>query len=422
MADTDNKKRRYKVTVDGQELGAGAEPADSAPLDGQITMEGFEMAAQQAQETIIQDPTMQALREWAKRLAAEIQEIKENTPEIRALLPLLAAELEAAQQEGLYPGVTLQDLIAIAFYSDGTPREGEYFSLIQKVGEKLPRVMAIPGSKLPMPLDKPNADIWKGGNGEELEGGISYNVAPKADRAKGKEASINLRILFDVVDTPGSGVTITKQLTPFDKRVYLATASLWDAGNRIISTTQIYSMMGYRGKPSSEHTQQINASLSKMTLARLYVDNLQESSVYRGYSAFTYDASLLPFERISAYINGQITESSIHLFTEPPLITFAKTRKQITTIPKQLLETPVSKTNTNLYFEDYLLRQISHMKNNKHFSRKMLYSSIFNACRITTKKQKQRAPGTIKKILDYYAEQQFIAGYTETKEGITIRL
>lgn len=419
---TEDQTRQYKVTVDGKELAP-----DSEPIEGQIAIEGFKIIPPKQREPIanlqriLNTEAQQAIKKALEKIAAEYQELIESYPEVQALTPFLAVELEEAQKQGQYQGITLKDLLSLAFYADGTPREGEYMPLVQKAREQLPRIMAIPSDKLPLPLDKLNAWIWGRLTPEELEQ-ISFDTAAGKDKRKGKEALINFGIDFDALEAPGSGVTITKQLTPFDKRVYLAAASLFDAGNEIISTTQIYNTMGYRGKPSSEHTQRINESLSKMGTARVKIDNSNEAAQYKGYTVFKYDASLLPFERISAYINNQITEAAIHLFREPPLVTFAKDRKQITSIPKPLLETPVSKTETNLRFEDYLLQQISHMKNNKRFSRSMLYSTIFNACQITTQKQKQRAPETIRRILNHYTDQRFITGYIETKESITIKL
>ena len=182
-------------------------------------------------------------------------------------------------------------------------------------------------------------------------------------------------------------------------------------------------MMGNRGNPNTEDLQKINDSLTKMGAARVYLDNAQEVQVNKKYARFKYDASLLPFERISAYINGQLVESAIHLFREPPLITFARERGQITGLTRQLLESPISKTDANLQLEDYLLERIGHMKSPKSKApRKMLFSTIYERCGITTKKQRQRAPEKIRRYLDHYNKCGWIAGYTMDKDGVTIQI
>lgn len=449
MVDTDNTPRnRYEVTINGKTTEpADVKPADIEPLEGQITIKGFKITHDVQKAIGTQAPTKgplkeiseqvnemtkgvkealdteayRAIRRAFEKIAAEIQELKESYPEVQALAPFLAIELEEAQQKGQYPGITLTELIDKAFYTDGTPRDGEYLSLVEKAREQLPRIMAVPSDKMPLPLDMVNRLIWTGLEQLANGGEVSFDTTKGKDRKKGVETIVGFAIDFSTLETPDSGVTITRQLTPFDKRCYLAIAALYNAGNEVMSATQIYKMMGYRGSPAAEHIQRINDSLSKMGAARVHVDNTNEADTYKGYPVFKYDASLLPFERISAYINNQICESAIRLFREPPLITFARKRSQITTIPKQLLETPGSKTDTSFRLEDYFLTQISFMKGNKKFSRKMLFSSIYEKCQITTKKQRQRSPEQIRKILTYYMEQGYITGFIEDKDGIIIR-
>ena len=85
------------------------------------------------------------------------------------------------------------------------------------------------------------------------------------------------------------------------------------------------------------------------------------------YNHFRYDAALLPLERMQAIVNGQTVDSAFHLFREPPLITFAKERKQVTTIERKVLQTPISKTNQNLLIEDYLLERSTFQEKRHRF-------------------------------------------------------
>ena len=62
------------------------------------------------------------------------------------------------------------------------------------------------------------------------------------------------------------------------------------------------------------------------------------------------------------------------------------------------------------------------MKNGKA-KNKILYKTLFTACRITGRKQQERAKkDKILRYLDYYKQEKFIKGYTAEADGITIRL
>lgn len=260
-----------------------------------------------------------------------------------------------------------------------------------------------------------NANIWK-----LLEKDMGGQIAIAAESGKDKnkkQLNIYYSIDFSALD---KAVHITRQLEPFDKRVYIAIGALWAAGNTIITTGQIYYAMGGTGQPAPNQVEKIEAAVSKMMGARIYINNTEEAKAYK-YDKFIYDASLLPMERMSAIVNGKVVDSAIHIFREPPLISFAKGRKQITQIKRQLLTTPLNWTNQNLMLEDYILERIAHAKSGK-LSPRLKYSTIFEEAHITEKKQRQRAPEKIKRILDYYQKCGHIKGYTADKDGITIDL
>lgn len=312
---------------------------------------------------------------------------------------------------------------ALTSISESLEGDSPDIAKIEKAAEELkelPRIIAQQAENLDYPLDKPNSKIWNLLTTADENGQLSFAI-DTAKKGSGKEALIYYSIDFTALESLPE-LNITKQLTPFDKRVYIIAAALFNAGNEVITATQIYKA-DHDKLPSDKDLKKINDSLTKMGAAHIYIDNKQEISINKKYPKFKYDASLLPFERMSAYINGQLAEAAIHLLREPPLITFARERKQITTIDRQLLLAPVSKTDANLRIEDYLIERISHMKSpHSRAPRKLLYSTIFENCGITEKKQKQRAPEKIRRFLDYYIECELIKGYAETKEGITITL
>ncbi len=428
---------------------AAMEPAKEILTD---TVAHISKAAREALATITEianSPAYKAIKEKLQETGRIIEEYRLNlnykelataSEELKQLIPFLQMEIDAAQDDPAFSGCTLEEVLDKGFSAGLQPIDSKYRPLIdramqqleehrriaetvaeiEQAAEELPRIIANPTDKINYPLDKPNSIIWDliaDAAGTANDGQVKMKIDTSRSGSK-QDALIYYSIDFDAL---GGDVTISRQLTPFDKRCYIAAAALFNADNKIISARQIYFMMGNTTEPNDEDLRKVNDSLTKMGAARVYIDNQEEVNAQKGATHFKYDAALLPFERMSAYINGKLTESAIHLFREPPMISFAKQRNQVTTIPRQLLESPISKTDANLRIDDYLLERISHMQSPKSKApRKMLYSTIFSNCAIKTAKQKQRAKSKIRRYLDYYKQCKWIKGYIEETDGITI--
>lgn len=371
-----------------------------------------------------------------------IERAQQRKAEHESLYPFLVLEIEElnAASPDAEP-ITLEDVLELMEIGgdpitelDGEPIENPYISLIErarqrkadyeaaqeitataeKVEKEIPRIISKMPKSIDYPLDKINSTIW---NLLETAPGTGQLAFATEMRGSSKEATVLYSINFDELE---SEVSIIKRLEPFDKRCYIAVSALFNNGNEIITAGQIYSAMGNTGRPNGTDIEKINDSLTKMGGARVFLDNTQEISVNKRYDLFKYDAALLPFERGRAYINNQLCETAIHLFREPPLTTFARTRKQITSIPRALLTSPISKTNANLRIDDYLIERIAHIKRGK-VSNKLLYKTIYERCGIIQKKQRQRAPEKIRRYLDHYKNCGFIKDYKEDNDGIIIK-
>ena len=296
--------------------------------------------------------------------------------------------------------------------------------------ETLPEMAAAPKAvkDIPFPLDKINAHIWNLYANTRGNGQIAFDTAKRGEET----ALVYYSIDFSELEEIGQ-VKITKLLTPFDKRVQECIAALWNAGNEIVSPTQIYSVMTGKKKPDKGSIKKVNDSITKMQCARIYLSNIKDTegnsenaeATRMNYPEWSYNANLLPCERLTLRRKGQTFEA-IHLFREPPLITFAKDRKQITAISPQLLASPINKNEETIRIEDYLLERIAHMKRGSKLSEKILYKTFFEKCEIKGKQQ-QRAPEKIRKFLDYWADTdgrgckpKWIESFTEMADGVTI--
>lgn len=437
---TPDQRERLKAALDAaqdQTQEAQELISDSA----EALTDALQEASQEAQEAFNNiTPTLAALD--ARYKAFTESHTAQAVEDILDLELFLQVELKrAAEHAPELAQYTIWDILAEGFTKTGKPRKGKFYNIIleaiqarkeyrqaateiSKPAEAAPtkQVKVIHTNNVGYPLDKPNSVLWDGLTGKKVNNQLQIATVT-IDTSRGKtqkEAGIIYGISFDRLEQTAPDLTITKKLTQFDKRVYISAAAIYNAGNKYTTVTQIYRQMGNTGRPKAADLKKINDSLTKMGIARIYIDSSQEAGIYKGYKKFKYDAALLPFERAeNIIINGKEVDTAIHFFREPPLMTFARQRKQITTLELELLESPISKTEANLAIDDYLLERISRIKKGTAQPR-ILYETLYQKCNISTKKQKQRAPEKIKRYLDHYKSKGFIDNYSEDADGITI--
>lgn len=276
--------------------------------------------------------------------------------------------------------------------------------------------------KIDYPVDKVNLKFWT-----ELAAACAMSTSvskkirtdsnddDKPTTVTVKPAHVEVALDLDLNNLPPE-LKIYKHINQYDKRIYLAAAELYTAGNEIFSLTQIYKAAGFPGNPRSSDLEKIEASLMKMTTALLTVNTKEEKLNYPEYHYF---GALLPLEGVTAIINGQLTDGAIHLLREPPLTDFAHGRKQITSVGKEVLAPPMNATEENLSIQDYMIYRISRAKTGSA-PKKIRFDAIFKYCKIETAKQKQRAKPKIRTLLDHYKKCNFIADYEEAADGVII--
>lgn len=351
---------------------------------------------------------MDAFREWATQLPERLQKMQEGVERLTKSLTELSANT-GIQKE----------------YDNSIKSINEWISLLQDTireefdqpKENLPTVTVKRADMVEYPLDKVNGVIWdllEEDTGGQLKIGVEKRGSPK-------EVNIIYSIDFDGLP---DNLKISKQLDPFDKRVYIAISALFNAGNDNVTLTQIHYTMGNKTRPSLKQLERVDAALTKMSSAIITIDNAQEVKAKYKYPKFVYSGSLLPSERVKRIVNGQITEAAIHLFREPPVMTFAKQRQQVTTFSAKLLQSPISKTIDNLRLEDYLLERITKAAGGKtrKTQERILYKTLYKKAGITTAKQRQRATVKIRGYLDYYISQNLIQKYSIDNDGLTVSL
>lgn len=404
-------------------------------IDQQLKIKDLRQALENAIKEILDSDFYKEMRagialikEFALTHKAELEAFKNTSDALQDLGPYILMELKKPE----YKELTTVDIWA-NISPDGEPitpigetillnayRHRDSVRQATEITEALPVIAAAAVTELDYPLDKVNNKLWNQFKNADPDGQLFWDSTFITSPRGREEAGVYLSINFGELDKL-PGLQITRGLTAFDKRLYMAAAAAGAAGNGYTSLGRLHEAMGNTGKPSSGQLERIEQSLQKMGKAWITIQNPDEIAAKMKYPQFEYNGPLLPFEQVRALVNGQVTESAVHFFREPPLVTFARERKQITTVSRRLLESPISKTEDNLRIDDYLIDRIAQMKNNKKNPRKILLETLYTECAIKGK-QKQRAPEKIKKYLDHYQKEKFIQGYSMDNEKITFVL
>ena len=263
------------------------------------------------------------------------------------------------------------------------------------------------------PIDKVNSELW---NCFSIGENTPLKAESDKDSRKRKQANIYVMLDFNELD----GVKISRPLTSFDKRVFIAISNKREAGQEILTFSQIYEAMGGISRPDKSIRDRIIESIETMSRAIVSIDTTEENKIYPRLDKIVWESQLLHIEKVKGYSRGQITDYAIRIIETPKLYLFAKQRNQITSAPLELFESPISKTEANLSLEDYIFPRIARMRNSTKISRTILIETVCQKCNITTKKQRQRLPGKIEKYLKHYVSVGWIKAYKLTDKSIEI--
>lgn len=296
------------------------------------------------------------------------------------------------------------------------------------------------------------------------EGG-AINVS----RNEVKRKDINVMVSLDFKELKEEGVTIDMEyrLTPFDRAVHNAIATLWEVGHRngmknneYITPRIIFQLLsgniGKSKKISSVMRKAILRSINKMSFTEITIDNSDEAKKF-GYKELKYFGSLLDIKRIEGIkINGNEVEDCIQILQSPALYNYAKLKKQVCNIDIRMLNIPKRKpqpkseandtddtksakakdkkdeddsyifrnTPENIELKDYLLQRIMAIKNQKSkMSETIRYETLYDYLRVkaptrsTLLVKHKKIRKKVKFLLEYWEREGFIKGYKKEKEG-----
>lgn len=225
-----------------------------------------------------------------------------------------------------------------------------------------------------------------------------------------------------------------KPLTPLDKTVHNAICSLYEAGNSVFTPDMVYRTMN--GLIENERIVEERGTLYPIIDSietgrfRIFRVNAEEQikQYYPAVKQFTYENYFLPLEKTTIILKNGETKEAYRFLSAPPLYEYSKNIKQVISVPIKLLDSRKTLKNspTIAVMREYLIKRISSMRSEKTAganSHNIKYSTIFENTGIDenklSKTQRMRKREQIRKILDYFVTEDFIAGYAEYKKGRT---
>lgn len=331
------------------------------------------------------------------------------------LVQILQEQIEAFQYYD-FPLDEIETLIehkACQHYKK--PKDYKPLPLFKTKTADLPKIDTKKLDNICFPIDKVNSTLWYG-----FPIGTVRGLKAESDKDNRKGRQANILLLLDFTALNGVNINISRELTVYDKWVWNACANLKEQGHDIITAEQIYKAMGNSGRPNAKIKEKILESVEIISRARVSIDTAEEYELYPKYNRFKATFPLLATEICTASSRGQIVEDAIRIIEPPKLFTFAENRQQVTRLPLNVLDSPISKTEDNLLLSDYLLTRISKMRNNPNMTRTILLETIYQKCKIETHKQKQRLPEKLSRILTHYKEIEWIENYQLTTREIKI--
>ena len=453
-------------------LTAGGEPLPIDPDTGEIDVDKLtdeqRQEIQRAAEKVSaavksawDSDAFRQLQETIKRISRSLvtEETRETLQEIYNNLRLaqdLLKEIEELEDPYLndelkkpeYGGATIDDLLRQYEIRDlqQLPENSLLYKALAAArtarNAALPVIDSYRTSAINTPVDRVNFLAWD--DFKETGGQIRFNLMSDRDKRNPDKMQLDITARFSLSFADDPGITTTKELNHFDRRLQQAVDTIYTGGQDIILIGDLYFAMGGKtAKPSENQREKIIKSLQKQRTATVFIDNETEAKAY-SYPHFEYEGAPLASERVRVKYAGREVEA-IRVLNRPPLMRLADERNQMSAVPLKVLQSGISQTNNNLRIEDYLLYRIVRQKNTvsdlrgqqeKRYTQArqkeiqdartltIMLATFYEKTGTARKKaiERERALKTACRFLDHYAACGFIEEYKTDAERITILL
>lgn len=246
--------------------------------------------------------------------------------------------------------------------------------------------------------------------------GASENLRTSPESKKKK-----VHVYFMYGSDESTSVSIGK-ISDYDKRLLNALHTSYCEGITTPSIGEVYYQMGYNGSPNTRDADKIVNHALALSRTPYTISNKEEIEADYNYPEVELKGNLLSIKIIKIRLNGK-TAQAIQMTDEPPLGWFSRIRKQFTFYDRAVLDSPLNKTEQNLGIENYLLQTIAMRRNRSKLNVAkftILLETLYEKAGITEKKQIQRTPDKLLKLLEHYKKTNVIQDYKLEKDKIRI--
>lgn len=214
------------------------------------------------------------------------------------------------------------------------------------------------------------------------------------------------------------------KLRPFDMVILTHAATLFKAGNKVISTDMLWRQMngGADKKPTDKMRNEMYDSFCRLGQTWLYIDASEEKQAGLN-DRREFRGALLPCGMVigNVIVNGKPAHDCIKIYDTSPLLDYAHAKGQISPVKVEMYNLPVTRTEENMLLIEYLIGAYADMRNARSDRNKNIlsYQTIYDTLGVedngkaSTRTIKARIRTTVKDILSAWVDGGFIKGYRE---------
>lgn len=272
-----------------------------------------------------------------------------------------------------------------------------------------------------MTLDKVTQSINAGRieYGDEMTG-VNTGKGGSDDFAAGVLLSFDENIMNEF--------SANRELTIYDMAVFAAVCSSAAIGGEFIPIGTIYSTLaGRKKKVHDAQRDEIKGALRKLMGTIIKIDTRGEAKSY-GFERVVKDGIALEGPMLGGYLIERTvkgnTVTGFRIDRIPPLFLYAQTKKQLVSVPTDLLDIPINNTKMNIALKNALLSRVLRMKRSPNMNNAINYDNLIDsisdskASTINTeKKRRKEVTEKTRAILEHWKTLGFIEDYDEHTTG-----
>lgn len=294
---------------------------------------------------------------------------------------------------------------------------------------ELPNYDFVYPTELQQNLTKASTTIFSSKNSIEALKQIAVEISPNR---KGLTTTYTVDVDLTAPELKG-----TENITEYDKSVHnmavsIAMVNKYGGFTAKQVATALYHGNNHNSNISKQQIGAVTKSIEKQALIRLTIDWTDHIKLNNGdtlpedVTNYKKTGYMLPVEGHTFTIKGQELHG-YRLIAEPPLYQYARSVGQIGQHPIKMLNVPVNLDQSKIVIRDFLLEEISHLKNpslgywGKTISVDRLLTIAGEDSQQITRKKKSLLLSSIIKMLEYWKDEKYIKDFKLNRKAKTIQ-